>query len=88
MQPQVLLFDEPTSAVDPELVGEVLRVMRDLTAEGRTMIIVTHETGFAREVANRVIVSADGLVAEEDTPTELFGNPRTERCRRFLASVL
>jgi octopine/nopaline transport system ATP-binding protein len=88
MEPQVLLFDEPTSALDPELVGEVLRVMRDLAAEGRTMIVVTHEMGFAREVSNRVMFLADGLVAEEDTPAELFGNPKTERCRRFLASVL
>jgi ABC-type histidine transport system ATPase subunit len=88
MQPQVLLFDEPTSALDPELVGEVLRVMRDLAAEGRTMIVVTHEMGFAREVSNRVIFLADGLVEEENVPTELFGNPQTERCRRFLASVL
>jgi len=88
MQPQVLLFDEPTSALDPELVGEVLKVMRDLAAEGRTMIVVTHEMGFAREVSNRVMFLADGLVAEENTPAELFGNPKTERCRRFLASVL
>jgi octopine/nopaline transport system ATP-binding protein len=88
MQPQVLLFDEPTSALDPELVGEVLKVMRDLAAEGRTMIVVTHEMGFAREVSNRVMFLADGLVAEEDSPAELFGNPKTERCRRVLASVL
>ena len=88
MEPQVLLFDEPTSALDPELVGEVLRVMRDLAAEGRTMVVVTHEMGFAREVSNRVMFLADGLVAEENSPAELFGNPQTERCRRFLASVL
>jgi ABC-type histidine transport system ATPase subunit len=88
MQPQVLLFDEPTSALDPELVGEVLKVMRDLAAEGRTMIVVTHEMGFAREVSDRVMFLADGLVEEENTPTELFGNPQSERCRRFLASVL
>ena len=88
MQPQVLLFDEPTSALDPELVGEVLRVMRDLAAEGRTMVVVTHEMGFAREVSNRVMFLADGRVEEENTPAELFGNPRSERCRRFLASVL
>ena len=88
MQPQVLLFDEPTSALDPELVGEVLKVMRDLAAEGRTMVVVTHEMGFAREVSNRVMFLADGWVEEENTPAELFGNPQSERCRRFLASVL
>ncbi len=88
MQPQVLLFDEPTSALDPELVGEVLKVMRDLAAEGRTMIVVTHEMGFAREVSNRVLFLADGLIEEENAPAELFGNPQSERCRRFLASVL
>ncbi len=88
MQPRVLLFDEPTSALDPELVGEVLKVMRDLAAEGRTMVVVTHEMGFAREVSDRVMFLADGLVEEANTPTELFGNPQSERCRRFLASVL
>ncbi len=88
MQPQVLLFDEPTSALDPELVGEVLKVMRDLAAEGRTMVVVTHEMGFAREVSNRVMFLADGRVEEENSPAELFGNPQSERCRRFLASVL
>jgi octopine/nopaline transport system ATP-binding protein len=88
MQPQVLLFDEPTSALDPELVGEVLKVMRDLAAEGRTMVVVTHEMGFAREVSNRVMFLAEGRVEEENSPAELFGNPQSERCRRFLASVL
>jgi ABC-type histidine transport system ATPase subunit len=88
MQPQVLLFDEPTSALDPELVGEVLKVMRDLAAEGRTMVVVTHEMGFAREVSSRVMFLADGRVEEESSPAELFGNPQSERCRRFLASVL
>jgi octopine/nopaline transport system ATP-binding protein len=88
MEPQVLLFDEPTSALDPELVGEVLKVMRDLAAEGRTMVVVTHEMGFAREVSRRVLFLADGRVEEENTPTELFNNPRSERCRRFLANVL
>ncbi len=88
MQPQVLLFDEPTSALDPELVGEVLKVMRDLAAEGRTMVVVTHEMGFAREVSSRVMFLADGRVEEENSPAELFGNPQSERCRRFLASVL
>jgi octopine/nopaline transport system ATP-binding protein len=88
MQPQVLLFDEPTSALDPELVGEVLKVMRDLAAEGRTMIVVTHEMGFAREVSRHVMFLADGRVEEENAPDELFAHPRSERCRRFLANVL
>jgi ABC-type histidine transport system ATPase subunit len=88
MEPQVLLFDEPTSALDPELVGEVLKVMRDLAAEGRTMIVVTHEMGFAREVSRRVLFLADGRVEEEGPPDHVFNNPRSERCRRFLASVL
>jgi ABC-type histidine transport system ATPase subunit len=88
MEPQVLLFDEPTSALDPELVGEVLKVMRDLAAEGRTMVVVTHEMGFAREVSRRVVFLADGRVEEENTPAALFNDPQTERCRRFLANVL
>jgi octopine/nopaline transport system ATP-binding protein len=88
MEPQVLLFDEPTSALDPELVGEVLKVMRDLAAEGRTMVVVTHEMGFAREVSRRVMFLADGRVEEENGPDELFAHPRSERCRRFLANVL
>ena len=88
MEPQVLLFDEPTSALDPELVGEVLKVMRDLAAEGRTMIVVTHEMGFAREVSGHVVFLADGRVEEEASPEDLFTNPQTERCRRFLASAL
>jgi octopine/nopaline transport system ATP-binding protein len=88
MEPQVLLFDEPTSALDPELVGEVLKVMRDLAAEGRTMVVVTHEMGFAREVSRRVMFLAEGRVEEESAPEELFTRPRSERCRRFLANVL
>ncbi|MEO0798333.1 MAG: ATP-binding cassette domain-containing protein [Pseudomonadota bacterium] len=88
MEPQVLLFDEPTSALDPELVGEVLKVMRELAEEGRTMIVVTHEMGFAREVSSEVVFLADGLVEERDTPTKLFASPASERCRQFLASVL
>jgi len=88
MEPQVLLFDEPTSALDPELVGEVLKVMRDLAAEGRTMVVVTHEMGFAREVSRHVMFLAGGRVEEENTPEELFSHPRSERCRRFLANVL
>ena len=88
MRPKVLLFDEPTSALDPELVGEVLRVMTDLAAEGRTMIVVTHEMGFAREVSKRVVFLHDGRIEEEGAPAEVFGDPRSERCRQFLASVL
>ena len=88
MRPKVLLFDEPTSALDPELVGEVLRVMTDLAAEGRTMIVVTHEMGFAREVSGRVVFLHGGRIEEEGPPAEVFGNPTSERCRRFLASVL
>ncbi len=88
MKPKVMLFDEPTSALDPELVGEVLKVMRDLAAEGRTMIVVTHEMGFVREVSGEVIFLHDGRVEEQNTPKELFENPKSERCRRFLASSL
>jgi ABC-type histidine transport system ATPase subunit len=88
MEPQVMLFDEPTSALDPELVGEVLRVMRDLAEEGRTMLIVTHEVGFAREVSSRTVFLHQGRIEEEGPPRELFGNPRSERLRQFLASHL
>ena len=88
MQPRVLLFDEPTSALDPELVGEVLRVMKDLAAEGRTMLVVTHEMGFAREVSDRVVFLHQGRIEEEGTPAEVFESPRSERCRQFLASSL
>jgi ABC-type histidine transport system ATPase subunit len=88
MEPDVLLFDEPTSALDPELVGEVLRVMRDLAAEGRTMLVVTHEMGFAREVASKVMFLHKGLVEEEGPPQEMFAAPRSERFRQFLASTL
>ncbi len=88
MRPEVLLFDEPTSALDPELVGEVLRVMRGLAAEGRTMIVVTHEMGFAREVSSHAIFLHQGRVEEEGAPASLFGDPTSERCRAFLASVL
>ena len=88
MEPRVLLFDEPTSALDPELVGEVLKVMRDLAAEGRTMIVVTHEMGFAREVSSRVLFLHEGRIEEDGPPEAVFGRPCSERCRRFLASVL
>ncbi len=88
MDPAVLLFDEPTSALDPELVGEVLGVMRALADEGRTMIVVTHEMAFARDVCDRVIFLHKGLIEEEGTPKTVFGAPSSERCRQFLASVM
>ncbi len=88
MEPDVMLFDEPTSALDPEMVGEVLDVMRELAGEGMTMVVVTHEMGFAREVSNRVIFLDDGVIAEEGTPAELFGAPKCERLQSFLAKVL
>ena len=88
MEPDVMLFDEPTSALDPEMVGEVLDVMKELAKEGMTMMVVTHEMGFAREVANRVIFLDDGQLAEDGTPEELFGNPKTERLKTFLSKVL
>ena len=88
MDPDVMLFDEPTSALDPEMVGEVLDLMKQLAGEGMTMVIVTHEMGFAREVANRVIFLDDGQLAEDGTPEELFGNPKTERLKTFLSKVL
>ena len=88
MQPKVLLFDEPTSSLDPELVGEVLRVMRDLAREGRTMIVVTHEMGFAREASDRTIFLHRGRVEEEGPPAELFGAPKSARLRQFLLSPM
>ena len=88
MEPEALLFDEPTSALDPEMVGEVLKVIRDLAGSGLTMIIVTHEMDFAREVADRVIFMADGVIAEEDTPDNIFGNPKNEKTRAFLTRIL
>ena len=88
MHPEVMLFDEPTSALDPEMVGEVLDVMRELAGEGMTMIVVTHEMGFAREVADRVIFMADGAIVEEGTPSELFDHPKEERTKNFLNKVL
>jgi ABC-type histidine transport system ATPase subunit len=87
MEPEVMLFDEPTSALDPELVGEVLAVIRDLAREGRTMLIVTHEMGFCREVASRVVFLHEGRVEEEGPPAELFGAPKSDRLRQFLARV-
>ncbi len=88
MEPDVMLFDEPTSALDPEMVGEVLDVMKELAKEGMTMVVVTHEMGFAREVSNRVMFLDDGVVAEEGTPAEIFGAPKCERLQSFLAKVL
>ncbi len=88
MQPEVMLFDEPTSALDPEMVGEVLEVMKQLADENMTMVVVTHEMGFAREVATRVIFMADGKQIEEGLPEEIFTNPKSERLRTFLAKVL
>jgi ABC-type histidine transport system ATPase subunit len=86
IEPKALLFDEPTSALDPELVGEVLRVIRDLASSGTTMLLVTHELRFAREIASRVVFLQDGLVAESGTAAEVLGSPRTEACRRFVRS--
>ena len=88
MEPDVMLFDEPTSALDPEMVGEVLDVMKGLAKEGMTMIVVTHEMGFAKEVSNRVLFMDEGIIMEENTPEELFGNPKCERLQSFLAKVL
>jgi polar amino acid transport system ATP-binding protein len=88
VNPDIMLFDEATSALDPEMVGEVLQVIRDLAAEGMTMVVVTHEMGFAREVADRVIFMAEGVIVEEGTPAELFGNPQHERTQDFLSKVL
>lgn len=86
MRPDVMLFDEPTSALDPELVGEVLRVMRSLAEEGRTMLVVTHEMGFARDVSNRVVFLHKGVVEEEGTPADVFGAPKSERFKQFISS--
>jgi polar amino acid transport system ATP-binding protein len=88
MEPDVMLFDEPTSALDPEMVGEVLELMKQLANEGMTMVVVTHEMGFAREVADRVLFISDGQIAEEGTPNELFSNPKTQRAKDFLGKVL
>ena len=88
MDPEALLFDEPTSALDPELVGDVLEVMKKLAKDGMTMLVVTHEMGFARDVADRVIFMADGYIVEEGTPDEIFTNPKNERTKAFLSRVL
>ena len=88
MDPDVLLFDEPTSALDPEMVGEVLDLMKQLASEGMTMVIVTHEMGFAREVADRIIFIDEGVIKEQGTPDEVFGNPKDARLKDFLSKVL
>ncbi|MCC2255789.1 amino acid ABC transporter ATP-binding protein [Ruminococcus sp. CLA-AA-H200] len=88
MEPEVMLFDEPTSALDPEMVGEVLDVMKELAQEGMTMVVVTHEMGFAREVGNRVLFMADGMLLEQGTPADIFDNPQNPRLKDFLAKVL
>ena len=88
MEPEVMLFDEPTSALDPEMVGEVLEVMKDLASQGMTMVVVTHEMGFAKEVGSRVIFFDEGIIQEEGTPEEIFQNPKGERLKSFLSKVL
>lgn len=88
MNPDIILFDEPTSALDPEMVGEVLQLMKALAQEGMTMVVVTHEMGFAREVANRVMFINEGVIAEEGTPQEIFGTPKSQRLQEFLSKVL
>ena len=88
MEPQVMLFDEPTSALDPEMVGEVLDVIKELARDGMTMVIVTHEMGFAKEVGNRVLFMADGKLLEQGTPQDIFENPQNPRLKEFLSKVL
>jgi ABC-type histidine transport system ATPase subunit len=88
MNPKVMLFDEPTSALDPEMVGEVLEVMKSLAQEGMTMVVVTHEMGFAREVGNRIFFMDEGKITEQGTPEELFGNPQSARLKDFLSKVI
>jgi general L-amino acid transport system ATP-binding protein len=88
MQPKIMLFDEPTSALDPEMVREVLDVMQNLASEGMTMVVVTHEVGFAREVADRVVLMDSGLLVESSTPDTFFTNPKEERTRKFLSQIL
>ena len=88
MNPDIMLFDEPTSALDPEMVGEVLQVMKELAADGMTMVVVTHEMGFAREVADRVLFMSDGVIVEQGTPEQIFSNPQEERTQEFLKCVL
>ncbi|MER2235304.1 MAG: ATP-binding cassette domain-containing protein, partial [Candidatus Limivicinus sp.] len=88
MEPEIMLFDEPTSALDPEIVGEVLDVMKDLAAQGMTMVVVTHEMAFAKEVSDRVVFMDQGVILEQGNPKEIFANPKNERTREFLARYL
>lgn len=88
MNPRIMLFDEPTSALDPEMVGEVLKVMKDLAKEGMTMVIVTHEMGFAKEVSDRVVFMDQGYIMENASPDEIFTNPKSDRCKEFLDKVI
>ncbi len=88
MQPAMMLFDEPTSALDPEMVGEVLNIMKELANEGMTMVIVTHEMGFAREVSDRILFIDEGVIKEDGTPEEVFNNPKNPRLKSFLSGVL
>ncbi len=88
MKPKVMLFDEPTSALDPEMINEVLDVIKELAKEGMTMVVVTHEMGFAREVADRVVFMAEGEIVEVGTPTEIFDHPKEERTKKFLSQIL
>lgn len=88
MEPEVMLFDEATSALDPEMVGDVLNLMRDMAKQGMTMVVVTHEMGFAREVGDRVLFIDGGYIVEENTPEQIFGNPQNERTKDFLSKVL
>jgi polar amino acid transport system ATP-binding protein len=88
MKPALMLFDEPTSALDPEMIGEVLEVMKELAREGMTMVVVSHEMGFAREVANRVVMMDDGVVVEEGTPDQVFSSPTQDRTKAFLSKIL
>ncbi|NLW11597.1 MAG: amino acid ABC transporter ATP-binding protein, partial [Clostridiaceae bacterium] len=88
MNPEIMLFDEPTSALDPEMIGEVLDVMQELAEEGMTMVVVTHEMGFARKVASRVLFMDEGRIVEQGTPDEVFGNPKNDRTKLFLSKVL
>jgi polar amino acid transport system ATP-binding protein len=88
MQPQIMFFDEPTSALDPEMIGEVLEVMEKMAEEGMTMVVVSHEMGFIREAADRVLMLADGLIVEEGSPREIFNNPKQQRTQDFLSKIL
>lgn len=88
MKPDIMLFDEPTSALDPEMIGEVLNLMKDLAEEGMTMVVVTHEMGFAKSVANRILFMDEGQILEENNPTDFFSNPKHERAKEFLSKIL